>query len=486
MVSPIDGFSAPSKSLSARLSEQIAAQSPAAMYDAANFNSSVRNMAYASDRATEKQTETQAKAAPSGNISEGLAAAQEQKASRSAEAKNILARLQPKQLDFGADAALLPHNKVASHPTIRREEVSQKAAESKQVDSSERSANVPTDRTTQVAQAFLAGPRTPEREPNSASTISERRAAQALVDLGADTKLAELGSLDRLVPSAPTFKSGVAGAAHKSEQVSKPAAMAESGMPAKTAFPTELNFAVQPNPKLDHATTTGAMESPHKAPQMVAAKGPYLVFPRVQHQTADVSLARGTEPKPASVTASAESQLPTNSQVQRLETHKADAHKLERGTLSFDAKPLELKSVANRSELTPAQMNPAKIAAELLSAPQYKQFHDNSTPCSFSHAIKPDSTSVTQTALAGPHKLWSLETTTTPAGQTVEMLKDAMGKERLRKEQFGDSWKIFETDYATKFGKETLWRSAVREYGSDGKQAVHYYSDGKIVHTQTV
>jgi hypothetical protein len=115
--------------------------------------------------------------------------------------------------------------------------------------------------------------------------------------------------------------------------------------------------------------------------------------------------------------------------------------------------------------------------------PEYTQFAQDKVPVSMNHSVKGDATSVVKTALEGPFKFWTheLETKRGSGKEQTEIVRNACGKEQFRLESNPSSWKVTETSYDNQCGRETLWRAYVRQYSSDGRQVVNYYSNGRQI-----
>jgi hypothetical protein len=134
----------------------------------------------------------------------------------------------------------------------------------------------------------------------------------------------------------------------------------------------------------------------------------------------------------------------------------------------------------------PQRTGPTAVS-EFAATPAYRQFSDGLTPLAVDHSFTLDSTNVHQTALAGPYKYWTRDQAKMSDGTTLDVIKDPAGKERFRMQMAknGNDWKITETDYQMRDGRESLWRSATREYSSAGTRTVNNYKDGVKVSGKT-
>lgn len=145
------------------------------------------------------------------------------------------------------------------------------------------------------------------------------------------------------------------------------------------------------------------------------------------------------------------------------------------------------ETIANNRDLLFAEENavyrnasPSEVS-NFPRRPEYTQFNSDRIATSLTHSFKPDETSVTQTALDGPHRFWSLEKVLTASGDAKEILRDSLGRERYRNEDDGSGWKITETEYQAK----SLWRSIVHKKSSDGTYTMRYYSAGREIGSDT-
>ena len=80
---------------------------------------------------------------------------------------------------------------------------------------------------------------------------------------------------------------------------------------------------------------------------------------------------------------------------------------------------------------------------------------------------------------------WTREVSSTPGGASTEIIKDQLGRQRFMLANDESGWKITETSYAVRQGKETPWRAMVKEYSSDGRQTTWAYNNGRTMGSQT-